>query len=77
MVKGERAAVQDVAAALVPDALLTVRTVATLCGVHPQTIYEWVRDGLFPAPLRRGRRFTRWRAEAVMQWLRERAQAAA
>ena len=31
-----------------PSPLLTVNEVATLVGVHPKTIYAWVRNGTIP-----------------------------
>jgi len=69
---GTKANAQSVEAALIPDALLTVETVAQIVGVKPRTVWEWAqeaRDG-FPKPKRYGRKLTRWRAGDVMEWLR-------
>ena len=54
-----------------PDALLTVDTVAALCGCRPDTVRDWVRKGRFPAPIHLGLR-VRWRAQLVTDWLRDR-----
>ena len=48
--------------------------VLKLLGCSPATLYRWMRDHSFPAPIRLGARTARWRREAVEQWLRDRSQ---
>ena len=64
---------QPLGIATIPDALLTVKTVAQLVGVQPRTIWLWVKHDKFPRPKRYSRRMTRWRAEEVTVWLRSRS----
>lgn len=63
-----RVAVQDLAAAKDPDALLTVRTVAALTGFAPGTLRQWARKGRFPQGTRIGRA-VRWRTRDVRAWM--------
>lgn len=37
--------------------------------VTPRTIWRWVADGVFPAPLRIGRRMRYWDATEIDSWL--------
>jgi prophage regulatory protein len=60
---------QPIEAAQIPEALLTVQTVAQLAGVHKTTIWLWAQQGKFPKPKRYGRKMTRWRAADVTGWL--------
>lgn len=36
--------------------------------VGKSTIFRWVEQGMFPAPVRIGRGFCRWRTEDVQAW---------
>lgn len=67
---------QDIAAAMVPDALLTLETVATLVGVKPRTITNWVATNRFPEPVHLSPRLPRWPAAVVQAWLKRQAEAA-
>lgn len=62
---------QDLAVSMNPDALLTIETVAELCGYKPDTVRKLVLKGGFPKPLHLGRS-VRWRAEVVNDWMRAR-----
>lgn len=53
----------------VPDALLNVATVEIVTGMSRSSIYRAIQAGEFPEPIRRGPRFTRWRAAAIQEWL--------
>lgn len=41
--------------------------------VSGATIWRWVKDGKFPAPVRLSSNITAWPVEAVEAWERERA----
>jgi predicted DNA-binding transcriptional regulator AlpA len=49
--------------------LLTCRDVAAFLGVTTRTVWRWTADGTLPPPLRKGRRFARWRPEDLRQAL--------
>ena len=55
--------------AIDPLALLDVERVTALTSFSRSKIYAIVAAGLFPAPLKLGRKCTRWRAGDVQQWL--------
>jgi len=60
---------------MTPDSLLTKKTVASILGVHPQTIMRLVRRGTFPGPLRTGDigSAVRWRTQDITNWIEDRA----
>ncbi|RTR38625.1 AlpA family phage regulatory protein [Shewanella canadensis] len=39
--------------------------------VSKSTIYRWVKDGLFPEPIRENGRTIGWRAMDVFNWLHQ------
>ena len=53
--------------------LLTKKEVATLCGVHPESVSRLVRAGRFPKPVRLGgdakSNRVRWPEKEVDDWL--------
>ncbi len=51
------------------DRLLSIKEVAALFGVHPQTITRWLAQGLLPQPLRFNRKVIRFRASDIDRWL--------
>lgn len=51
---------------------LTDREVACRFGVSRQTIWQWVREGAFPSPLRLTAGCTRWRVSDIEAWEEER-----
>jgi predicted DNA-binding transcriptional regulator AlpA len=61
---------QPIAAALIPDARLTLSTVRAITGEGRSTIYEKIKAGTFPPQVIQSRRFARWRAGDVMAYLR-------
>ena len=57
------------------DTLLTRQQVETRCGLSTSSIYRFMRDGLFPEPIRVGRRAVRWLAREIDAWLAARPRA--
>jgi len=57
------------------DTLLTRRQVEALCRLSTSSIYRLMRDGLFPEPIRVGRRAVRWYASEIDAWLASRPSA--
>ncbi|WP_244125766.1 helix-turn-helix transcriptional regulator [Burkholderia gladioli] len=55
-------------------ALKILRLIGVLdcVGVKKTTLYRWIRDGKFPAPVQLGARSVGWRATDVQQWLESR-----
>ncbi len=50
--------------------LLTRRQVQDrIGGVGTSTLYRWVREGSFPAPLKIGGKCVRWRSDEIEVWL--------
>ena len=56
--------------------IITVPTVAELCGVSSRTIYRWIDDGIFPAPIvisknkNGGSTGNRWIMQDVLNWIK-------
>lgn len=55
---------------------MRLHEVASLCGVHANTIYKWIKDRGFPEgnaiwnpSAKRGRPCVEWSANEVAQWL--------
>ena len=57
------------------DTLLTRRQVEERCCLSTSSIYRFMRDGLFPEPIRVGRRAVRWHATEIEAWLASRPRA--
>ncbi|MDE0604056.1 AlpA family phage regulatory protein [Candidatus Poribacteria bacterium] len=57
------------------DILLTRRQVEARCCLSTSSIYRFMRDGLFPEPIRVGRRAVRWHATEIEEWLASRPRA--
>lgn len=55
--------------------ILRTSAVAAKCGVHPRTVWRWSRDPVlnFPRAIHVGPGVTGFDAEAVDQWLADRA----
>jgi prophage regulatory protein len=64
----KRGITQPLEAALVPDALLTIRTVSAITGLSAATIYRKIASGDFPPPVKLGLRCTRFVARTVTGW---------
>ena len=52
-----------------PARILRIRDVLPIVGVCRTTIWEWVRTGHFPPPIRLGARAVGWRADAIAEWI--------
>lgn len=55
--------------------LLTRRQVEARCCLSTSSIYRFMRDGMFPEPIRVGRRAVRWHASEIDAWLAARPRA--
>jgi len=65
---------QPLEAVLIPDALLTLRTVGAVAGISAATIYrKAASDPSFPRLLKSGKRCTRIRAGDLTAWLASQA----
>lgn len=51
-------------------AFLRVTEVAAMTGLSRSTIYDRIKAGSFPTPVRMGTRMSRWRSDQIQQWLR-------
>ena len=60
-----------------PQRLLRLPQVEALVGIRKSTIYEGVRAGTFPAPIKLSRRTVCWPAAAIDAWITERIKAGA
>lgn len=56
-------------------ALLDIKAVSALVGLKSSAIFDRVRAGTFPEPVRMGARCTRWPAGKVRDWLRAQIEA--
>ncbi|MFK7160247.1 helix-turn-helix domain-containing protein [Marinospirillum sp. MEB164] len=50
------------------QSFLTVKATASRFGVSPATVWRWVRNGRFPAPVRLSDNCTRWRIADITAW---------
>lgn len=66
---------QPIAAAELPDALLTIKTVSAVTGLSSSTIYRKLAAGEFVTAVRLGKRCTRFPAGAVTAWVRAQVEA--
>lgn len=55
---------------------LSDKTIAERYGVSRATVWRWVREGLFPSPLKIGRQCTRWKLSDLEAWESEQEGAA-
>jgi predicted DNA-binding transcriptional regulator AlpA len=54
--------------------LMTAEEIAEVLKIHVNSLYRWLGQGLFPAPIRLGRggRWHRWRRSVFEKFLAER-----
>ena len=57
------------------DRLLRTSDVLERTSVSRRTIYDWMRDGLFPRPIQIGPRAVRWLESEVDEWFASRPRA--
>lgn len=49
--------------------------VSETIGARPATIFEWVRKGKFPQPVKVSPRFSGWYSDEVLDWVNTRPRA--
>lgn len=54
------------------DRILRVSDVRAATGLGRNTIYSWIKDGDFPAPVSLGGKRVGWRQSAVIAWIESR-----
>ncbi len=57
-----------------PDKVLRLPSVQRLTGVSRSTIYMWVADKKFPAPISLGPRAVGWIESEIADWIAQRIQ---
>ena len=60
-----------------PQQLLRLPQVEALVGIRKSSIYDGVKAGTFPAPIKLSRRAVCWPAAAIDAWITERIKAGA
>ncbi len=60
-----------------PQRLLRMPDVCAIVGLSKSSIYEGVKAGTFPAPIKLSRRAVCWPAAAIDAWITERINAGA
>ncbi len=50
-----------------PARYLRVRDVADMLGVHPATVWRWVKEGKLPRPKKASPRISVWREDEVLE----------
>lgn len=53
----------------VPGARLRIGTVETIVGLKRSAIYQHIKDGRFPAPVKLGARCSRWNSDSIREYL--------
>lgn len=54
------------------EKLLRIRDVCEMVGFGQTIVYEWVKDGIFPEPIRvHGKNSQRWLQSEVQQWIQD------
>ncbi|EFB2628496.1 AlpA family transcriptional regulator [Enterobacter ludwigii] len=56
---------------LLDDQLVDMRFITKLTGLTDKWFYKLIKDGLFPKPIKLGRR-SRWKQSEVELWLQQR-----
>ena len=59
------------------DKLLRRPEVEAVTGLSRSTLYQWMKDGQFPQPVKLGTRLVAWRESDVTAWLEARETRAA
>jgi len=54
------------------DRIMRMKELTTLIGLSRPTLYEMMRDGIFPRPIHLGRRAVGWRESVINEWLETR-----
>jgi len=48
---------------------LNIRDVGFLISCKRSSIYRWIRDGVFPPPIKRGKSSSVWGSDEVAEWM--------
>ena len=56
------------------DPLLSIKDLKALLGVGESTIWQWVRDGKFPKPIKLSKTLSRWKQSKVEGWINEQSE---
>jgi predicted DNA-binding transcriptional regulator AlpA len=67
--KGTPAAAVDLSLAVPPALLLAIDDVCRIVGMSKSMVFALTARNEFPSPVRRGPRWTRWRANEVVAWV--------
>lgn len=54
------------------DRMLRIAEILQITGVSAATIWRWVKDGIYPAPVKLGPNSVGWRESAIREWLESR-----
>lgn len=54
------------------DRILRDQELDSVTGVSRATRYRWIKDGLFPAPVKLGPNSVGWRESVIREWLESR-----
>lgn len=55
-----------------PEKLLRRPEVESLTGLSRSTLYDWMKKGDFPQPIKLGARLVAWRESDISKWLESR-----
>lgn len=56
---------------------LNIQEVSAVLKVSRSTLWRWIKEGLFPKPIRLGPKAVRWKVSDLAAWDRERTEAEA
>lgn len=59
-----------------PETLLRISQVEARVGLRKSSVYQLVKQGRFPAPVRISHKYSCWPASAIDAWIRDRIAAA-
>jgi prophage regulatory protein len=54
------------------DRILRRRDVEALCDIGRSTLYDWMKAGAFPKPVKLGARAVGWREGDILVWIKSR-----
>lgn len=55
-----------------PDKIIRLPSVQTLTGLSRSTIYLWIEEKMFPAPISLGPRAVGWIEAEILDWIEQR-----
>lgn len=58
------------------DRMLRIAEIRQITGVSAATIWRWVKEGTYPAPVKLGPNSVGWRESEIREWLESREPAA-